>query len=50
MDLVAERALGTPVNVDGLRRLSGGASRETWSFDAVAADGTRHGMVLRREK
>ena len=28
----AESALGS--RVDGLRRLSGGASRETWSFDA----------------
>jgi aminoglycoside phosphotransferase (APT) family kinase protein len=38
-----------PGTVDGLRRLSGGASRETWSFDLVAADGTRHGLVLRRD-
>jgi aminoglycoside phosphotransferase (APT) family kinase protein len=29
--------------------LSGGASRETWSFDAVATDGTRHALVLRRD-
>jgi aminoglycoside phosphotransferase (APT) family kinase protein len=29
--------------------LSGGASKETWSFDAVAPDGTRTGLVLRRE-
>jgi aminoglycoside phosphotransferase (APT) family kinase protein len=49
LTVVAERALGVPAHVDALRRLSGGASRETWSFDAVAADGTRHGMVLRRD-
>ena len=41
-------ALG-PVTVEGLTRLSGGASRETWSFDAVATDGTRTGLVLRRD-
>jgi aminoglycoside phosphotransferase (APT) family kinase protein len=32
-----------------LRRLSGGASRESWSFDLVAADGQRQGFVLRRD-
>lgn len=37
------------VAVTGLRRLSGGASRETWSFDAVAADGTKHELILRRD-
>ena len=37
------------VTIDGLTRLSGGASRETWAFDAVAADGTRTGLVLRRD-
>lgn len=38
-----------PVDVQGLRRLTGGASRETWSFDAVSADGVRHELVLRRD-
>lgn len=37
------------VTVEGITRLSGGASRETWAFDAVAADGTRCGLVLRRD-
>src|SRR4051812_48039678 len=46
----AARALGTPVGVDDLRRLSGGASRETWSFDAVGDRGdARHPMILRRD-
>ncbi len=44
-----QRWLGAPVDIDGLRRLSGGASRETWSFDAVDTDGTRHELVLRRD-
>jgi aminoglycoside phosphotransferase (APT) family kinase protein len=35
---------GRAVEVTGLRRLSGGASRETWSFDADAEP-----LVLRRE-
>jgi aminoglycoside phosphotransferase (APT) family kinase protein len=34
--------------VDGVRRLSGGASRETWSFDAVI-DGHAHELILRRD-
>jgi aminoglycoside phosphotransferase (APT) family kinase protein len=42
-------ALGAGVGVEGLRRLSGGASRETWQFDAVTADGIRHELVLRRD-
>ena len=32
-----------------LRRLSGGASRESWSFDLLGADGERSGFVLRRD-
>ena len=38
-----------PVEVHGLERLTGGASRETWSFDAVDATGERHGLILRRD-
>ena len=32
-----------------LRRLSGGASRETWSFDLLSKDGERTSLVLRRD-
>jgi aminoglycoside phosphotransferase (APT) family kinase protein len=38
-----------PVSIEGVARLSGGASRETWSFDAVAPDGSRTELVLRRD-
>ena len=38
-----------PVSIDGLTRLSGGASKETWSFDAIASDGTRTDLILRRD-
>ncbi len=38
-----------PVEVEGLVRLTGGASRETWAFDAVDAEGTRSPLVLRRD-
>ena len=41
-------ALG-PVQVSGITRMSGGASRETWSLDATTGDGTRHELVLRRD-
>jgi aminoglycoside phosphotransferase (APT) family kinase protein len=37
------------VTIEGLTRLSGGASRETWAFDAVGAGGSRTGLVLRRD-
>jgi aminoglycoside phosphotransferase (APT) family kinase protein len=36
--------------VDELVRLSGGASRETWSFVAVGPDGQRERMVLQRQR
>ncbi|HET9728124.1 MAG TPA: phosphotransferase family protein, partial [Acidimicrobiia bacterium] len=45
---VMERACGAGT-VTELRRLSGGASRETWSFDVVGADGTPRGFILRRD-
>ncbi len=38
-----------PGTVERLKRLSGGASRETWSFDLLAPDGTVHALVLRRD-
>src|SRR5207245_9566016 len=37
------------VTIDRISRLSGGASRETWAFDAVAADGSRTELILRRD-
>jgi aminoglycoside phosphotransferase (APT) family kinase protein len=44
-----ERELDGPVVVDGFRRLSGGASRETWTFEARDGDGIAHWLVLRRD-
>jgi aminoglycoside phosphotransferase (APT) family kinase protein len=46
---VLQEATGWDVcRIDGLERLSGGASRETWSFDAIEASGTRHELILQR--
>lgn len=45
-----EQALATLIGVssiEGLRRLSGGASRETWAFDAVVG-ATRRELILQR--
>ena len=42
------RHLGGDATIDDLRRLSGGASRETWAFD-VTHDGERLALVLRRD-
>lgn len=36
-----------PVTITGLTRMSGGASRQTWAFDATAADRTLP-LILRR--
>lgn len=42
---------GTPgARVDATRRLTGGASRETWSFDVRRSDGETVGLVLRRDR
>jgi aminoglycoside phosphotransferase (APT) family kinase protein len=40
---------GAGARVEGLVRLSGGASRETWSFDVVTADGRRVPLILKRD-
>ncbi len=46
--LALRQSLG-PVTVEGLTRLSGGASKQTWSFDAVGENGKRTGLILRRD-
>ncbi|MFN3314437.1 MAG: phosphotransferase family protein, partial [Hyphomonas sp.] len=38
---------GAGAAINGLRRLSGGASQETWAFDAGTGD-TSEGLILRR--
>jgi aminoglycoside phosphotransferase (APT) family kinase protein len=42
------RTTGEPVEVRNLARISGGASRETYRYDAVMGGGTR-GYILRRD-
>lgn len=44
----AGRHFGGPTVIEGISRESGGASRQTWSFDAVV-NGARHGLILRRD-
>ncbi|MGZ5912337.1 MAG: hypothetical protein ACXWLB_20850, partial [Reyranella sp.] len=48
MATVAGRHFGGPATIEHLVRESGGASRQTWSFDAVV-NGKRHGLILRRD-
>src|SRR6476661_7909146 len=43
------RILGPGLRVEGLQRVSGGASRETWLFAATAPSGAVHRLVLRRD-
>ena len=48
--LDAARAAGLDAAaISGLKRLSGGASKETWAFDLEASDGSRRELVLRRQ-
>ena len=42
------RVAGGPVEVENLARISGGASRETYRYEAVV-DGVREGFILRRD-
>jgi len=46
---VVGEAVGEPVRVGEMTRLSGGASRETWAFDAVHPDGRVEALILRRD-
>lgn len=48
LSAVVARHLGGDARVEGLRRLSGGASRETWAFE-TRVDGEAVGLVLRRD-
>ncbi|MBT5195474.1 MAG: hypothetical protein HOM07_24255, partial [Rhodospirillaceae bacterium] len=47
-DRVAQ-VYGPGTGIEGLVRLSGGASRETWSFDALLPDGERKPLILKRD-
>lgn len=49
---VVSDEIGAPVAIEGLRRMSGGASRETWSFDARPATdiGPPLPLVVQRER
>ncbi len=44
----ASRYFSAPATIDKLARESGGASRQTWSFDALSG-GERHQLILRRD-
>ena len=46
---VVARFVGATVRIDGLRRCSGGASRETWALDAIDAHQQVHQLILRRD-
>ncbi len=49
-DLAAAlRGVLGPVTIESLTPLPGGASRQTWSFDAVGGNGSRTPLVLRRD-
>jgi aminoglycoside phosphotransferase (APT) family kinase protein len=45
----AGRWAGRGARIEDQRRLPGGASKQTWSFDAVAPDGVRTELILRRD-
>lgn len=47
LETTIKRVLPGTVRIENLRRLSGGASQETWSFEAIGRDGARK-LILRR--
>lgn len=46
---VLEQTLGEGTRLERLSRVTAGASRLTWSFDAVSPDGAHHALVLRAD-
>ncbi len=48
LETYLSRLNATPTKVEGLARIAGGASRETYRFDAVAGD-QRKALILRRD-
>lgn len=48
LEAYLRRVWGMPVTVTGLARIPGGASRETWRFDAETG-GEVHRLILRRD-
>jgi aminoglycoside phosphotransferase (APT) family kinase protein len=48
--VLARRTGWDAPRVEGLARLSGGASRDTWSLDAVDGEGRRHPLILQRQR
>lgn len=46
---VLSPSFGSDIEIADLRKLSGGASRETWAFDAVGDDGVRRPLILKRD-
>lgn len=46
--VAAGRYFDGPATIENLARDSGGASRQTWRFDAIVK-GERHGLILRRD-
>ena len=44
----SSRHFGGTASIENLGQESGGASRQTWSFDATV-NGARHGLILRRD-
>ena len=49
LQAIVSEALARMITVRNLRQLTGGASRQTWSFDAVARDGPVRPLILRRD-
>lgn len=48
-EVLADRSGESDVQVTHLERLTGGASSETWSFDAALSDGSVLPLILRRD-
>ncbi len=46
--VLAPRLTPDGAEIAGLKRLSGGASQETWAFDALDRSGARRELILRR--
>jgi aminoglycoside phosphotransferase (APT) family kinase protein len=48
-DFLARESGAASVGIENLRRVPGGASRETWAFDLRLDDGSLRALILRRD-
>ena len=50
LEVACRGHFGRELRIEGLQRLTGGASQETWAFDVVFETGERQSLILRKDR